>query len=533
MFRYKKSLLRCLLICFEIIFISFLSSASVFAGTRTFIKEYTYQASEDDSRNSSRVIALREVKRLLLEELGTYLESETEVKNYQLTRDQITTLTAGIVQTEIIEEKWDGRSYWLKSKITADAEKVVQSIDKLRKDRDKTNELEAMRRKSDELLREVERLRKQMSSGNDVNRDQQKAAYDTSIKQLSAAEWIEKGHAVSGPHDQFKGAFDAYSRAIELDPNNIEAYYFRARISEKNQAMSDYYKILSIVPKNSEAHLIRAWTYKELNERDSALNEFAKAIENARGNKEMATAYHDRGRYYTLLRPRPYVKSGSLTIPNAIALSIHDFSKAIALDPKESSYYSSRADAYLGAGKYDLSINDFNIAIAMEPKSAGLYSARAHVFRFLNKMEQAAADFSRAIELDPESLFVTHDYMMRAVTYENLGKFDLAIRDWSKLIELKPKESGNYRARAENYAKLKKYDLAIKDYGKAVSLAPKEGALYYGRARIHALLKDKHKAIKDLTVAIQLSQSYKESARNEAAFDSVRQHADFIKLVVK
>lgn len=123
--------------------------------------------------------------------------------------------------------------------------------------------------------------------------------------------------------------------------------------------------------------------------------------------------------------------------------------------------------------------------------------------------------------------------MMRAVTYENLGKFDLAIRDWSKLIELKPKESGNYRARAENYAKLKKYDLAIKDYGKAVSLAPKEGALYYGRARIHALLKDKHKAIKDLTVAIQLSQSYKESARNEAAFDSVRQHADFIKLVVK
>ena len=171
MFRFRSLFY----ICFAITFLLSISSASGFAETKTFIKEYTYQASEDDSRNSSRVIALREVKRLLLEELGTYLESETEVKNFQLTKDQITTLTAGIVQTEIVAEKWDGRLYWLKSKITADPDKVVQSINELRKDRDKTKELEAMRQKSDELLREVERLRKVMASAkNDKRVAQQK-----------------------------------------------------------------------------------------------------------------------------------------------------------------------------------------------------------------------------------------------------------------------------------------------------------------------------------------------------------------------
>ncbi|MCX5842007.1 MAG: hypothetical protein NTY16_11280 [Deltaproteobacteria bacterium] len=80
------------------------------AETKTFIKQYTDQVSEDDNRDSSRTIALREVKRLLLEELGIYLESETEVENFQLTKDRITALAAGIVKTEIIDEQWDGRT---------------------------------------------------------------------------------------------------------------------------------------------------------------------------------------------------------------------------------------------------------------------------------------------------------------------------------------------------------------------------------------------------------------------------------------
>ena len=96
-----------------LVFFLFLLSIPHFvaAETKTFVREYTYQAGDEDSKNSSRTISLREVKRLLLEELGTYLESTTEVQNFQLTKDQIITLTAGIVQTELVEEKWDGRTY--------------------------------------------------------------------------------------------------------------------------------------------------------------------------------------------------------------------------------------------------------------------------------------------------------------------------------------------------------------------------------------------------------------------------------------
>ena len=73
------------------------------AATKTFEREYTYNASEADSKLTCRAIALEQVKRLLLEELGMFLISETTVKNMELTLDQVSTLSAGVVSTEIVK----------------------------------------------------------------------------------------------------------------------------------------------------------------------------------------------------------------------------------------------------------------------------------------------------------------------------------------------------------------------------------------------------------------------------------------------
>jgi len=136
----------------------------IFAEIKTFVKEYTYQASEFDSKASSRTIALEQVKRLLLEELGSYLESKTEVKNFELSKDKITALSAGIVQTQIIDEKWDGKNYWLKALIKADPENVAKSIDTLRKDQRKVTELEEKIKQHDKALKEIDSIRSEMIS---------------------------------------------------------------------------------------------------------------------------------------------------------------------------------------------------------------------------------------------------------------------------------------------------------------------------------------------------------------------------------
>jgi len=168
----------------SLLFIPHLTSAE----TKNFIKEYAYQASEYDSKVSCRVLALEQAKRLLLEEMGTYLESETEVKDFQLTKDQITTLTAGIVQSEIVEEKWDGKIYWLKVKISADPDLIVKSINELRYDKKKTKELERIRKKLDALVKKNEQLQKELKIATSKNIGQKKKEYNKNIRQISAME---------------------------------------------------------------------------------------------------------------------------------------------------------------------------------------------------------------------------------------------------------------------------------------------------------------------------------------------------------
>ena len=158
---------------------------------------------------------------MLLEKLGTYLESETQVKNFQLTKDQIVILTAGIVKAEIIEERWDGKTYFLEAKLSVDPKDIYKSIDNLRQDRQKKKELEETRERADEALREVGRLKKDLERAKIGEKEQEK--YKKAINGLIAIDWFEKGY-ILGLAGRLQEEIEAYTRAIELDPKDAKAY---------------------------------------------------------------------------------------------------------------------------------------------------------------------------------------------------------------------------------------------------------------------------------------------------------------------
>ncbi len=506
------------------------SSAASAGSTVVFEKEYTYQASEADSKLSCRTIALEQVKRLLLEELGTYLEGQTEVKNFQLAKDQITTLTAGIVRAEIIDEKWDGKIYTLKAKITADPNEVVKQIDALRKDRQKARELEDAKKRADELLKEVERLKGEIEAAKGDKKQEKQREYADTINGLNAADWFEKGFSLLYDNYNFAIAADAFSKCIELAPKfNMLCYQARGTanfvLGYHRQAVDDFDKSIELGIEGATPYFWRGQAYAELGDSRNALKDYEKALKLKPENVERV--YDLRGRAYAALRD--------------YRQAIQDYNKALSLKPTYATAYLNRAFAYNALGKQQQAIKDFSKAIEIDDKSARAYSGRGYVYAELGNYRQAIDDYDRSIALnigearppervswqevmaDPEfqaqplevkqrvaKNYFSRDlstlagaYILRGTAFRELGNYQKAITDYNTAIEMNPNDALYYYNRGDTHLKFDNYQLAIKDFDKAIEMASK-AKFYTMRGFAYFKLSNYQQAITDYDKAIQI-----------------------------
>jgi len=100
-----------------------------------FTREYTYFASEDDSKNSSRKKALEQIKILLSEEIGVYIESYLEINKIdssdvtrQSVSHEIKSLSSGITRIKVLDERWNGKTYYVKASVKTNAEQAIASL---------------------------------------------------------------------------------------------------------------------------------------------------------------------------------------------------------------------------------------------------------------------------------------------------------------------------------------------------------------------------------------------------------------------
>ena len=402
----KKTFINVSYVILFLILSFLLSANSAFAETKTFVREYTYQASEFDSKASCRVIALELVKRLLLEEIGTYLESETEVKNFQLTKDRITVLTAGIVRAEIIDESWDGNTlkYRLKAKITADPDSIIKSIDRLRNDQKKTKELEDVKKKADKAMAEIERLNKDLSATRaDLDKMKQ---YNNAVNKLSATDWYRMAQEEDIKYKPNKELIISYyEKAISLDPEYAEAY---ARLGFEYM-----YKALFAEAPSKQTFL------------EKSIVAYEKAIEY---NKDK----EDEKSYYGLLA---HAYSNRGYIDKAIAAR----EKSILLNEDVADLagdYRILGSEYEKNGNYKKAISAFKKAIELKPNSIN-YEALGNAYAAANDHNNAIVAYKKAAELSSSY----SNYNTLAYAYKANRNYDMAIAAFKMAITLEPNES--------------------------------------------------------------------------------------------
>ena len=350
---------------------------------RTFLREYTYDASELDSKVSSRVNALIELKRLLLEEVGVYIESNTTVENYLLTKDEIIAISAGITETKVLDEAWNGKQYYIKAEIIVNIDDVDRKLNLLINERSKIKELEEAKKKADKAIAEIAKLKKELEK---EKTEKEKLLiqkqYSKNIDKIREVDYFNKAYAAQN----YNLKIEYYTNHIKINTNDALAYHNRGH------------------------------AYHDLGKYELAVSDYSKAIEL---DSKLERPYFNRGNIY--------IKLGKYE------LAIFDYSQVIKLTPRDIDAYFNRGFAYNKLGKYELAISDYSKAIS-HTNDAKAYKNRGLSYLALNKYDLAVADFNVAIERYVDS------YFLRGTAYHALGKYELAISDYN---EAKKNDSKN------------------------------------------------------------------------------------------
>ncbi|WP_236021737.1 tetratricopeptide repeat protein [Geomesophilobacter sediminis] len=350
--RYSKY--RCLLLVLIALVMGIAQAAC--ADPVTVVREYTYRAGDADSKLTCRTIALEQVKRLLLEELGSYLEAQTEIREATLTKDEIVTYTAGAVATVVIEERWNGEEYYMKAKITADAADVAKSVAALHEDREKAAELEQLRAQANESLKEIDRLRKDLAVAKATGgaEDPAKVAsaqsdYNRAVARLSAKEYLEQGIRLR-KSGSYREALTAFGKAIEVAPTWSRPYATRGAtfvlVNDTGRALKDLDRAVELNPADMTVVAIHGVVLLKAGRKDEGLAELSQVADSAPNDVSLNT------------------NVGGILIKNKMPGEAVSFlTRAIDLAPRDRGRACFlRAQAYSQLGKNNEAMNDLKRA---------------------------------------------------------------------------------------------------------------------------------------------------------------------------
>jgi len=482
---------------------------SAFGEIKTFTKEYTYEASELDSKSTSRIYALEHVKRLLLEELTDLLNSQSNSVASQLTKDQITSITAGIVSADILDEKWDEQQYWLKAKIEANTSIIQEAIKIIRSDALMASDLEATQKRIEIFTKQLESLKK--DPGN-ILKDRQ-LAYNAITDRIKASSMMQEYYQLKlNGKASMHELINILSIIIELDQTIAKAYYDRAELyfirNELTKAESDYQnivrlkyypvyaysKLADIYYKNSELMKFVEYKYLYLNNSDSieiekglsdniSINDYNKII------KKYPTSY------------KAYLLRGYKRITELIGNSTHndfkqkpqpidiritkDINKSLNLNKQQPIAYLLLALLNKELLKYNIEDDKYKTIIN----------------NIINYCTLGLTNF-------PSDYIAAKLLRMRVIYGSRTRDCELTARDYENIISIESAKTSinntslsfDYEKLAEQNVACNKYNEAIYNYKKAIELSLKKNIP--DNEYLFEYLGDIYKAVEDNDHAI-------------------------------
>lgn len=358
--------------------------------TYTGVGEYVMSNFEtpDSAMERAKAYALRDAQ----EQAGIYVQTYSKAQNFKLVKDEITTMTAGIIkviETEIepipVKDAKGAIKYIAKMKVKINTDDISKWLK--RNNGEQLNSLVEQNKALQKAIAEQEKLianlRKQIPK---IKTQQEKnkiteefAQADNEFlanqKAQEAKKYYENG--------EYNKTIENCNEAIKLNPKLALAYLMRAKAYGKlenfSAAKKDYDEAIALNPNDYYSYYSRAYDSKDYQQAIEDLNKSIKL------NPHYSYSYHLRGFCYNVLKD----------FNNAIK----DLTKAIELNPNFVESYVNRGYAYYSLQNYKPAIEDFNRAEKVNPDYFMTYYLRSACYQALGENEKAQADLKKAQEL--------------------------------------------------------------------------------------------------------------------------------------
>ena len=193
----------------------------------------------------------------------------------------------------------------------------------------------------------------------------------------------------------------AATKAIELDPENVQAYVWRAEAYQQQckirPAIADHSQAVKLLPDNPVTVATRGSAYWHAFDYDLALDDFTRALELVaalprdterqinRANRLEAIYYNNRALIYT--------NKGQ------IGEALDDVARALELAPDSTHYLDTRAYAYLKGGRIAEAKEDYVTAIDQGLEGAYTFLGLGLTQAALGEREEARANLERGLAL--------------------------------------------------------------------------------------------------------------------------------------
>ncbi len=211
----------------------------------------------EENQGVAKERAREDAKRAASEQACTFIESISEIKNGNLTRDEIRTFSATVLEiiNAPVKIESNGDSMVFHCHITAKVD-TNNVMEKLQQDRQQLEEFlrqtKELSDKMEKLNAEMQALQEKYKTASQFERDKINVEVKRNENDFSAIQWNEKGRNYDALGEYYK-AIECFNKSIELNPkydvawNNLGCTYLIG-LGNAKKALKCFNKAIKLNP---------------------------------------------------------------------------------------------------------------------------------------------------------------------------------------------------------------------------------------------------------------------------------------------